>query len=240
MDVSVILPALNEEATVGMVVEHLRRAGSYEMIVVDNGSCDRTSQVAAASGATVVQEPRRGYGAACLAGVRAATGTVLCFMDADGSFEAGDIPSLVTPIMESRAELVLGSRALAGGTAGAVLAHQRMGNLLATWLLRACCGLHVTDLGPFRAVRRSALRRLQMSEMTYGWPIEMMIKAHRMGFRVVEVPVFCHPRAGGQSKVSGTIKGSLLAGFHIVKVIIRHRAWRIGGDAEEDGVCDEV
>jgi glycosyltransferase involved in cell wall biosynthesis len=228
MDVTVILPALNEEATVGDVVHDLQKAGSYEVIVVDNGSSDRTGEVAAAAGARVVREPRQGYGAACLAGVQAATRGVLCFMDADGSFRGQEIPRLVTPILDGQAELVLGSRVLAEKTADAVLPHQRLGNSLATWLLRVCCGMQVTDLGPFRAVRASSLRRLQMSEMTYGWPIEMMVKAHRLGLRILEVPVTCHPRAGGDSKVSGTLRGSVLAGLHILKVILRHFGWRSG------------
>ncbi len=226
MDVTVILPALNEEATVGGLVKHLQELGLYSVIVVDNGSLDRTAEAAAAAGALVVREPHRGYGAACLAGARAATSQILCYMDADGSFDPADVPSLVAPLLQGRAELVLGSRVLCGNPKDAVFAHQRLGNRLATGLLRVRCGLCVTDLGPFRAVRRSCLFRLKMSEMTYGWPIEMMIKAHLMGLAIVEVPVSCHPRAGGKSKVSGTLKGSVLAGYHIVKVILRHGAGR--------------
>jgi glycosyltransferase involved in cell wall biosynthesis len=235
MDVCVIIPALNEEATVGVVVKRLLEIGPYEVIVADNGSTDRTAQAAAAAGARVVCEPRRGYGAACLAGAKAATGKVLVFMDADGSFEPGEIPALVAPIVDGRAELVLGSRVLSAGTQEAVLPHQRFGNWLAVRLLQIVHGLKVTDLGPFRAIRRDWLFQLQMSEMTYGWPIEMMIKAQRLGCRVAEVPVLCRPRMGGRSKVSGTIKGSILAGYHIIKVILKHsaRRWRAPAPGEK-------
>jgi len=227
MDVSVILPALNEEAAVGVLVKRVLETGPYEVIVADNGSADRTAQVAAAAGARVVSEPRRGYGAACLAGAKASTGNALVFLDADGSFEPGQIPALLAPILDGKAELVLGSRVLSIGTQEAVLPHQRFGNWLAVQLLRILHGLKVTDLGPFRAIRRDWLFRLQMSEMTYGWPIEMMIKAQRLRCRLVEVPVTYRPRMAGRSKVSGTIKGSILAGYHIFKVILKHsvRRW---------------
>jgi glycosyltransferase involved in cell wall biosynthesis len=242
MDVCVIIPALNEEATVGIVVERLLEKGPYEVIVADNGSTDRTAQAAAAAGARVVREPRRGYGAACLAGAKAATGKVLVFMDADGSFEPGEIPTLVAPNVDGRAELVLGSRVLAAQTQEAVLPHQRFGNWLAVKLLRIGHGLKVTDLGPFRAILRDRLFQLQMSEMTYGWPIEMMIKAQRLQCRIAEVPVSCRPRMGGHSKVSGTIKGSILAGYHIIRVILKHsaRRWQAPAQGEKGAMPDGV
>jgi hypothetical protein len=147
----------------------------------------------------------------------------LVFVDGDGSFDPREIPALVRPMMESRADLVLGSRELEPAGRSAILAHQRFGNWLAVQLLRRGYNLQVTDLGPFRAIRRDLLLRLQMSELTYGWPIEMMIKAQRLGSRIVEVPVSYRPRLGGHSKVSGTLKGSVLAGYHIIKTIWRHR-----------------
>ncbi|KPL17997.1 MAG: hypothetical protein AMJ93_14345 [Anaerolineae bacterium SM23_84] len=222
MDISVIIPALNEEATVGIVVAELRMTGPSEVIVVDNGSTDRTAQIAADAGARVICEPRRGYGAACLAGSQAANGKVLVFMDADGSFSAGEVAALANPIRDGQAELVLGSRLLSANSEEAVLPHQRFGNWLAVRLLRLFTGLQVTDLGPFRAIHRDVLARLQMSEMTYGWPVEMMVKAQRLRCRILEVPVSCRPRMAGRSKVSGTIKGSVLAGYHIIRVIIAH------------------
>ena len=219
------MPALNEEAAVGAVVADVTRLGVDEVIVVDNGSTDRTVQVASAAGATVVSQALRGYGAACLAGARAATGDVLVFLDADGSFEAGQIPSLVEPISLGRAELVLGSRELGVAGHGVTLPHQRVGNWLAVQLLRLLYGLEVTDLGPFRAILASSLARLGMQEMTYGWPVEMMVKAARAHYRIAEVPVSYLSRLGGQSKVSGTIKGSLLAGYHILRTVLKY-AWR--------------
>ena len=225
MRISVIIPALNEEATVGLVATDVARIAVDEVIVVDNGSADRTARVASDAGATVISQPLRGYGAACLAGARMATGEALVFLDADGSFEVSQIPDLVEPISQGRAELVLGSRELGGEGHGVTLPHQRFGNWLAVQLLRLLYGLEVTDLGPFRAISSDSLVRLQMEEMTYGWPVEMMVKAVRAQYRIVEVPVSYLPRLGGQSKVSGTVKGSVLAGYHILRTVLRY-AWR--------------
>ncbi len=222
MDISVIIPALNEEGAVAQVVQRVQQQGTHEVIVVDNGSTDGTAQAAASAGAQVVSEPHQGYGAACLAGARASSKQVLVFMDADGTFDAAEISSLVAPILGGQADLVLGSRVLHGGGGLAVLPHQRFGNWLSVRLLRTVYGLQVTDLGPFRAIRRDLLFRLQMSEMTYGWPTEMMIKAQRMGCRIAEVPVHARPRVAGRSKVSGTVRGSVLAGYHILRVILKH------------------
>jgi glycosyltransferase involved in cell wall biosynthesis len=222
LDVSVIIPALNEEGAVAQVVQCAQQQGPYEVIVVDNGSTDGTAQAAAAAGAQVVSEPRRGYGAACLAGARASSSKVLVFIDADGTFDAAEIPAVVGPILGGQADLVLGSRVPVGGGDRAVLPHQRFGNWLSVRLLRTVYGLQVTDLGPFRAIRRELLFQLHMSEMTYGWPIEMMIKAQRRRCRIVEVRVQARPRVAGRSKVSGNVKGSILAGVHILKVILKH------------------
>ena len=234
MEVSAIIPALDEEVAVGVVVGGVPRDLVSEVIVVDNGSTDRTGEVAAAAGALVVQEPRRGYGAACFAGAEAAGGEVLVFLDADGSFDPGEIPAVVGPLLEGRADLVLGSRCAGGPSRDALLPHQRYGNWLAVQLLGTFVGLRVTDLGPFRAIRRSDLLQLRMAEMTYGWPIEMMIKAARSNYRVMEVPVSYRPRLGGQSKVSGNLKGSVRAGYRIVATILKHaRPGRRSPDHEE-------
>jgi glycosyltransferase involved in cell wall biosynthesis len=235
MLISVIIPALNEEVTVGTVVAAVPSAIATEVIVVDNGSTDRTAEVASAAGAHVVVEPRRGYGAACLAGVRAAHGQVLVFMDGDGSFDPQEIAALVHPIAAERADLVLGSRELEPTARGAVLPHQRFGNWLSVHLLRLGYGLQVTDLGPFRAIQRDILLRMRMSEPTYGWPVEMMIKAQWLGCRIVEVPVHYHSRLGGRSKVSGTLRGSMLAGYHILRVVWRYRVNGAGARAVRDG-----
>ena len=220
--VGVILPALDEEAAVGEVVRQVPRSLVDEVIVVDNGSSDRTAEVACLAGARVVHQPQRGYGAACRAGVEASASDVLVFLDADGSFDATEIPALVAPLCSGQADLVLGSRSLGQVAPGAMPPHQRLGNDLVAMLLRAFFGLQVSDLGPFRAIRRSDLLVLSMSELTYGWPTEMMVKAARLGYRVVEVPVSYRQRLGGQSKVSGNLAASLKAGWHMLKVVWRH------------------
>ncbi len=224
MRVSVVIPALNEEASVAFVVGRIPRHVAEEVIVVDNGSTDRTAQVAHNAGAIVVREGRRGYGAACLAGSAAAKGDVLVFLDADGSFDPTEIPRLLDPLEKNQADLILGSRDWEEVGRTAMPIHQRFGNSVAVVLLRWLYGLRVTDLGPFRALFRERLATLQMTEMTYGWPIEMMIKSAQRGLRVMEVPVTYQPRYAGQSKVSGTIKGSVLAGYRIISTILRHAA----------------
>jgi glycosyltransferase involved in cell wall biosynthesis len=211
---------------VGQVVREVPRAVVDEVIVVDNGSTDRTAEVALQAGAQVVREPRRGYGAACWAGVQATDCDVLVFLDADGSFDGAEIPTLIEPLCAGQADLVLGSRSLRQVSPGVMPAHQRAGNDLAARLLRAIFGLRVSDLGPFRAIRRSDLLVLNMSEMTFGWPTEMMVKAARLGYRVLEVSVAYRPRLGGRSKVSGTLVGSVKAGWHILKVVLRHARYR--------------
>ena len=224
MRVSVIIPALDEEETVGRVVAAVLEQPVHEVVVVDNGSTDRTAAVARVAAARVVAEPRRGYGSACLAGSLAAEGDILVYLDADGSFLASEIPAVVAPLLDSRADLVLGSRELGAIEEGAILPHQRFGNWLTSRLLQLLYGLRVTDLGPFRALRRDALEALEMTEMTYGWPTEMMVKAARQGYRIVEVPVTYRSRVGGESKVSGTVRGSFLAGVHIIRTTFKH-AW---------------
>lgn len=192
------------------------------MIVVDNGSTDGTAAVAQAAGAFVVTEARRGYGFACAAGLHAATGDLLVFMDGDGSFAPGEITNLIEPIRAGAADLVLGSRMLGGMTPGAMPAHQLFGNKLVARLLRSIYGLSLTDLGPFRAIRRDLLLGLKMQERTYGWPVEMMVKGARRKLRIVEAPVTYRHRSAGKSKVGGTLRGTLLATYRILHVTARH------------------
>lgn len=230
--VAVVIPALDEEASVGEVVRAIPRemagAAVTRIVVADNGSADRTADVAAAAGAVVVREPARGYGRACLAGLAAvAAGTppdVVVFLDADRSDRPEELPGLLAPILRGEADLVIGSRVLGGRAGrverGALLPQARAGNALAGALLRARWGVRFTDLGPFRAIRYPALLQLRMLDPTYGWTVEMQAKAARAGLRCVEVPV-SYRRRVGKSKISGTVVGSVRAGAKILWTIGR-------------------
>lgn len=221
----VIIPALDEGANIGaMVAETLLQPVEW-VIVVDNGSSDDTAQRAAAAGAIVVSEPRRGYGHACAAGSRTALARgaeALVFIDGDHSSRPSEITALLQPLLDNEADLVLGSRVLGQIEPGAMLAHQRLGNRLSAAIMRRLYDVEVTDLGPYRAIRASLFQRLDMTEMTFGWPTEMTVKSARSGARIVEVAVTWSRRKAGRSKVSGTVKGSILAGFHIIRVTLRH------------------
>ncbi|HSR33387.1 MAG TPA: glycosyltransferase family 2 protein [Anaerolineae bacterium] len=233
MKVSVVIPARNEEVPLPGVIAEIPPEIVDLMIVVDNGSTDRTAEVASQAGAVVVSEPRAGYGYACAAGVRASTehsAEVLVFLDADGSFDPAQIGDLLAPIEAGQAALVLGSRPAGGIERGAMPPHARFGNWLVARLMRLLYGLQVTDLGPFRAVRAGLLAELGMREMTYGWPTEMMVKAARLQARVVEVPVRYRVRRGGRSKVSGTVRGTLLATYFILFVTLRYAFGWKGSD----------
>jgi glycosyltransferase involved in cell wall biosynthesis len=222
MRTSIIIPALNEEESIGQVLAAIPTDVVGEVVVVDGGSSDGTVAIAQAAGARVIHEPRRGYGRACATGVAAALGDIVLFLDADGADDPGRIPDLLAPIQSGRADMVLGSR-LAGEIApGAMPWHQRFGNWLAAWLIRRLYGLPLTDLSPLRAVRRESLLALRMEEMTFGWPTEMIVKAARKGWRIVEVPACYRPRLGGRSKISGTVRGTILATYRILWTILRH------------------
>jgi len=222
LSVAVIIPALNEEESIGQVLTAIPVGVADEIIVVDGGSSDDTVAIARAGGARVVHESRRGYGRACAAGVAAARGEVVLFLDADGADDPVQIPNLLAPILDEQADMVLGSRLAGEVAAGAMPWHQRFGNWLAAGLIRILYGLPLTDLGPFRAVSRELLLGLEMEEMTYGWPTEMIVKAARRGWRVVETPVRYRPRLGGRSKISGTVRGTALATYYILWTIFRY------------------
>jgi glycosyltransferase involved in cell wall biosynthesis len=221
--VSLIIPALNEATCIGPLLAELPHGLVQEVIVVDNGSTDGTGVAAQRAGALVVEEPRRGYGYACAAGAAASIGDILVFMDGDGSFVPHELTRLVAPIQAGQADLVLGTRMTGGGMVrNSMPPHQLYGNKIVARLLGALYGVHVTDLGPFRAIRRDLLVRLDMQEWTYGWPVEMLVKAARLRGRMVEVPVTYRPRLAGRSKVGGTVRGTLLATLRIFRVTFRY------------------
>jgi glycosyltransferase involved in cell wall biosynthesis len=232
-EVVVLIPALDEEPALPGVLAAIPREGHAghvgwrvrAIVVVDNGSRDRTAEVARAAGATVVAEPRRGYGAACLAGLatlRAAPPAIVVFMDGDGSDDPSRLGELLEPLLSGRADLVIGSRTLGPREPGSLTLPQRFGNRLATALLLALFGLRATDLGPFRAIAWPALAALGMRDPDYGWTVEMQARAARAGLRVVEVPAGYRRRIG-RSKISGTVRGVLGAGWKILFTIARVR-----------------
>lgn len=225
--VALVIPALDEERSVGGVIAGFARGRVRDVIVGDNGSRDRTAEVARAHGATVVSVPERGYGAACAGALRHLRGDVeiVVFADADGSDDPADLEALLRPILADEADLVIGSRVLGRAERGALSPQQRAGNVLATWLVRLLFGHRYTDLGPFRAVRRDWLERFDLRDRRFGWTVEMQVRALRLGARVVEVPVAYHRRAAGRSKIGGSLVGSLRAGWCILTTIARH-AWR--------------
>ena len=219
----VIIPALDEEASIARVVAEIPRDAADEIVVVDNGSHDRTAEMAAGAGATVLCEPRRGYGHACMKGIAHATGqgaAILAFLDGDYSDFPEDLLDVLRPIRQEGFDMVIGSRMLGEREPGAMLPQGILGNWLATSLIRLFWGERFTDLGPMRAVRSEALERLAMREGAYGWTVEMQVKAARRGLRVTEVPVRYRKRIGS-SKVTGTFSGTVRAGARILYVIFR-------------------
>ena len=227
MNVTVIIPALNEAGCIRDLVRAVLAQPVTEVIVVDNGSTDDTAGASRQAGARVVVEARRGYGYACAAGAAAASpqADALVFMDGDFSFAPDEMSRLLAPLQAGSADLVLGSRTLGSIESGSMPPPQRFGNWLVARLMRWQYHLPVTDLGPYRAVRSELLARLDMREMTFGWPTEMMVKAARRRARIVEVPVSYRSRRAGKSKVSGTIKGTLLAGYVILGTTFRYASW---------------
>lgn len=227
--VVIVIPALDEERSLPLVLRDLPRDGPgfrvAAVVVVDNGSRDRSAVVAREAGALVVEERRRGYGSACLAGIARAhelAPDAIVFMDADWSDLAGDLPAIVGPIARGSHDFVLGSRLAGRADPGALPPHVRFGNRLASLLILLATGQRYSDLGPFRAIRPDCLERIGMRDTNYGWTVEMQVKAARAGLRILEVPVGYRRRIG-VSKISGTVKGTILAGGKIIYSVARYR-----------------
>ena len=225
MKTIVLIPAFNEENAVGKVVAEIPDWVA-QVIVVNNNSRDRTRQEAQAAGALVIDEPRQGYGNACLRGMRyveekGLNPEVIVFLDADYSDYPQDMDALTAPIFRGTHDLVIGSRALGQRAKGSMMPQQIWGNWLATRLLKLLYGVRYTDLGPFRAIRWPALQALNMQDKTYGWTVEMQLKAARQKLRITEVPVRYRVRVG-VSKISGTVKGTVLAGYKIISTIFKY------------------
>jgi glycosyltransferase involved in cell wall biosynthesis len=222
MKVSVIIPALNEEQSIGKVIAAIPRDIASEVIVIDNGSIDQTAQVAASAGARVVHEPVRGYGVACLKGIASLDSPdVVVFLDADFSDFPEEMPQMVQPIASGKADLVIGSRILGRRSQKALPRHAQFGNRLASVLMWWLFRHRYTDLGPFRAIRYSALKSLGMQDRNFGWTVEMQIKAVRHGLRIIEIPVSYRKRIG-ESKISGTVAGSVKAATKILWTIFKY------------------
>jgi glycosyltransferase involved in cell wall biosynthesis len=220
--VSVIIPTHNEAQAIGRVLADLPADLVTEVLVVDSNSTDRTAEIAERMGAHVLREPRRGYGRACLTGLAAASAPdVVVFLDGDYSDRPDELPLLLAPITEGRADITLGSRLARQNVPGALPWHSALGNRLAAAMIKAMYGPRISDLGPFRAGRADVLRQLALQEATYGWAVEMILKGALGGFRIVEVPVSYYPRIG-KSKISGTLRGTIGAAWYILSLIVRY------------------
>jgi glycosyltransferase involved in cell wall biosynthesis len=218
--VSVIIPTHNEAQAIGRVLNDLPSGLVNEVLVVDSNSTDGTPEIARKLGARVVHEPRRGYGRACLTGLASANAPdVVVFLDGDYSDRPSELPILLAPIIDGTADITLGSRLGTQNNSRAMPWHAALGNRLAALLITRLYGVRITDLGPFRAGRADALRRLGLQETTYGWAVEMILKGALRGFHIVEVPVSYYPRIG-KSKISGTLKGTVGAGWFILSRIL--------------------
>lgn len=216
--IKLVIPARNEDRAIGQVVKSVLPHVDA-VIVADNGSTDATSEIAKAAGAKVVSVPEAGYGRACLTAIDAAGDyDILVFMDGDASDDPTDMPALLEPILSGDADMVIGSRILGDCDPGSLTLQQRFGNTLACWLMQLFWGYRFTDLGPFRAICRDAYERLNMQAPTFGWTVEMQVRALKLGLRCAEVPVHYRARIG-VSKISGTVRGVILAGWYILGTI---------------------
>jgi len=222
MKISVVIPALNEAQAIAEVVAGVPKDRVVQIIVVDNGSIDGTAERAIAAGAQVIHEPRRGYGSACLAGAKAARGSdIIVFLDGDRSDDPRQLDLIAAPLIQKQADLTIGSRIGGELERGSMPLHGRLGNRLIVLILRGLYGVRITDIGSFRAIRTQALFNLDMEQMTYGWPVEMVVKAARKGLRIKSIPIRYRRRIG-VSKVTGTLRGSFLAAYYMFLVPLKY------------------
>jgi glycosyltransferase involved in cell wall biosynthesis len=224
--IKVVIPAYNEERSIGHVIDDIPKAWVSEIVVVNNGSKDKTAEIASAHGAKVINQPKPGYGNACLMGIEYLKNSeiqpdIVVFMDGDYSDFPEQLPLVVQPIINNKADFVIGSRALGNRASGSMTFPQIFGNWLATSMMRWFYGIRYTDLGPFRAIRFEKLLELDMKDKTYGWTVEMQLKAAKQQLITTEVPVNYKKRIG-VSKVSGTVKGTVLAGYKIIFTIFKY------------------
>jgi glycosyltransferase involved in cell wall biosynthesis len=227
--VAIVIPALNEEAAIHQLLSELPQDFAQWVIVVDNASTDATANVARNFGAIVAYEPARGYGRACLKGFKTACNLgaeIVIFMDGDGSDDPNDLPMMLRPIIERRADFVIGSRVSTSAERGAVPPQARLGNWLVSRMIRLRYGVRLHDIGSFRVVRSSLLETIDMREMTFGWPVEMLVKAARAGYRILELPIHYRHRSHGHSKVAGTISGSIKAAYYMLSTTLRYSGAR--------------
>jgi len=223
MRIAVVIPTRNEAGSIARVLRDIPRPPVTDVVVVDSQSTDGTPAIAEVNGARVINEPRRGYGRACLTGIDAVSTTdVIVFLDGDYSDRPAELPALIEPILDGRADIVIGSRLAGRREAGALPWHSIAGNWTAAALIRRLYGVAVTDLGPFRAARAETIRTLRLRETGYGWAVELILRGAIAGARIVEVPVSYHRRIG-QSKITGTVRGSLGAAWYIFARILQYR-----------------
>ena len=233
MRVSVVIPTYNEAQSIGRVLADIPAELVEQVLVVDSDSTDGTAEIARQMGAEVLQEPRRGYGRACLTGLAAVNAPdVVVFLDGDYSDRPGELSRLLEPLREGAADIVIGSRLAGELMAGSMPWHAVAGNRLAARLIDFVSGVRLTDLGPFRAASYQALIALELTESTYGWPVEMIVKGVRRGLRIIEVPVSYHPRIGS-SKISGTFRGSIGAAWGILGAILKYYLFEPTSTREE-------
>lgn len=223
--VAIVIPALNEEAAIRQLLPEIPSDLVTWIIVADNGSTDGTAGVARALGALVASEPVRGYGRNCLAGYTMACSLgadIVVFMDGDGSDDPADLPLMLAPLIEGSADLVIGSRVSSRAECGAVPPQARLGNWLVSRMVHFLYGVRLSDIGSFRVLRCSTLATLEMSEMSFGWPVEMLVKAARKRYRIIELPIHYRHRSHGHSKVAGTLVGSVKAAYFMLRTTLRY------------------